>query len=307
MPFRCQGVWRGKSSPHAVRRSGPRAHAVTTDAAGGTVLSDEGESMPSTVDRKGHRDDSGRGPAGRGVDGHRGAGAGRLRFGQRRDPRAGPRGRRGAGLPAQRSGPQHDHRLRRTRWAWCCPTSRTRSSTVPCAGSPTRHGRAATRCCWPTPTRTSRRSARPSSVLAERRVDGLIVCPTDDGDHAHLEARHPSGIPVVLLDRRVSGLARGHRRASTTARRQGDATHPLIEQGHRRIGILTGGTPTAVGRRLSTPGMNGRRAALAATTVGARAAGYRDALLAAAGLAQARVPQRQRLPPRGRRRGHRRC
>ena len=45
------------------------------------------------------------------------------------------------------------------------------------------------------------------SVLAERRVDGLVVCPTDDGDHAHLEAVISSGIPVVLLDRRVSGLA----------------------------------------------------------------------------------------------------
>jgi len=44
------------------------------------------------------------------------------------------------------------------------------------------------------------------SVLAERRVDGLVVCPTDDGDHAHLEAVISSGVPVVLLERRVSGL-----------------------------------------------------------------------------------------------------
>jgi LacI family transcriptional regulator len=116
------------------------------------------------------------------------------------------------------------------------------------------------------------------SVLAERRVDGLIVCPTDDGDHAHLEAVIASGIPVVLLDRRVSGLHADtvgidNRKAAR------DATTRLIEHGHRRIGILTGGTPAAVGRRLSTPAMKGVER-LAATTVGARAAGYRDALLA---------------------------
>jgi LacI family transcriptional regulator len=117
------------------------------------------------------------------------------------------------------------------------------------------------------------------SVLAERRVDGLVVCPTDDGDHAHLEAVISSGIPVVLLDRRVSGLAADtvgidNRKAAK------EATTRLIEQGHRRIGILTGGTPASVGRRLSTPAMKGVER-LAATTVGARAAGYRDALLAA--------------------------
>ena len=69
------------------------------------------------------------------------------------------------------------------------------------------------------------------SVLAERRVDGLVVCPTDDGDHAHLEAVIASGIPVVLLDRRVSGLARRHRRASTTARRPRTATDPVDRAG----------------------------------------------------------------------------
>lgn len=114
------------------------------------------------------------------------------------------------------------------------------------------------------------------SVLAERRVDGLVVCPTDDGDHAHLEAVIDSGIPVVLLDRRVSGLHADtvgidNRKAAK------DATTRLIEQGHRRIAILTGGTPASVGRRLSSPAMKGVER-LAATTVGARAAGYRDAL-----------------------------
>ena len=140
------------------------------------------------------------------------------------------------------------------------------------------------------------------SVLAERRVDGLIVCPTDDGDHAHLEAVISSGIPVVLLDRRVSGLHADtvgidNRKAAR------DATTRLVEQGHRRIGILTGGTPAAVGRRLSTPGDEGGREAgrhhrrRPRRRVPRRAPG-------GGCLAQAGVPQRQRFPPRGRRPGH---
>ncbi len=116
------------------------------------------------------------------------------------------------------------------------------------------------------------------TLLAERRVDGMVICPADAGDRAHLHSIISSGIPVVLLDRRVSGLG-----ADTVgidnrkAARQ--ATEKLLERGHRRIAILTGGTPE-IGERLRRPDMKGVER-LSATTVGARAAGYRDAMVAA--------------------------
>ncbi len=116
------------------------------------------------------------------------------------------------------------------------------------------------------------------TLLAERRVDGLVICPADDGDRAHLHSVIESGIPVVLLDRRVRGLS-----ADTVgidnrkAARQ--ATERLLAQGHQRIAILTGGTPE-IGERLVRPDMRGIER-LTATTVGSRAAGYRDAMRSA--------------------------
>src|SRR3954447_8442893 len=44
------------------------------------------------------------------------------------------------------------------------------------------------------------------SLLADRRVDGMVICPTDPGDRAHLTEVVASGIPIVLLDRRMAGL-----------------------------------------------------------------------------------------------------
>jgi LacI family transcriptional regulator len=116
------------------------------------------------------------------------------------------------------------------------------------------------------------------TLLAERRVDGLVICPADAGDRAHLRDVVESGIPVVLIDRTVSGLS-----ADTVgidnrkAARQ--ATERLLALGHERIAILTGGTPE-IGERLLRPDMKGVER-LSATTVGARAAGYRDAMSAA--------------------------
>lgn len=116
------------------------------------------------------------------------------------------------------------------------------------------------------------------SVLAERRVDGLILCPAEPEDRAHLSEIIDSGIPIVLLDRQVRGLSADwvgidNRRAAA------DATRHLLQLGHRRIAILTGG-PAASATQLRRPGMKGVERILV-TTLGPRAAGYRDALLAA--------------------------
>lgn len=118
-------------------------------------------------------------------------------------------------------------------------------------------------------------------VMTERRVDGLVVCPADGGDRAHLKEVIAAGIPVVLLDRNVVGLPADtvgidNRKAARVA------TQHLLDHGHRDIAIVTGGTPTMLERMLR-PDMRGVERA-SATTVGARAAGFRDAM-AAAGVA----------------------
>ncbi len=115
------------------------------------------------------------------------------------------------------------------------------------------------------------------ATLVERRVDGLIVCPAQNGDRSHLSDAIGSGLPMVLLDRYVPGLAvdmvgLDNRRAAA------DATQRLIQHGHTRIAIVTGGRDPV----LSTLTQRYMRSVeRSAVTTPARAAGYRDAMLAA--------------------------
>jgi len=118
------------------------------------------------------------------------------------------------------------------------------------------------------------------SVLADRRVDGLIVCPADAGDRTHLTTAMEAGIPVVLLDRRVAGLNADTVGIDNRKAARG-ATKRLLDLGHKRIAILTGGVLLRHFPELR-PAMRGVER-LTATTVGSRAAGYHDAM-AAAGL-----------------------
>lgn len=112
-------------------------------------------------------------------------------------------------------------------------------------------------------------------VLVERRVDGLIVCPADAADRTHLTTLIDDGTPVVLLDRRIRGL-----RADTVGidnrAAAADLTRRLVSRGHDRIAILTGGSPDMI-TSFEMAGLRGVEQ-LTATTVGTRAAGYRDAL-----------------------------
>lgn len=118
------------------------------------------------------------------------------------------------------------------------------------------------------------------SLLAERRVDGMIICPADKGDREHLSTVIAAGTPIVLLDRRVTGLkADSVGIDNRQAAREG--TQRLLSLGHERVAILTGGTPE-MGERLRRPDMKGVER-MTATTVGTRAAGFHDAM-AAAGL-----------------------
>lgn len=116
------------------------------------------------------------------------------------------------------------------------------------------------------------------AMLAQRRVDGLIVCPTDAADRSHLSTVIESGTPVVLLDRRITGLPADTVGIDNRAAAR-DATAYLIAAGHTKIGLLTGAS-SDMAPRLNRPDLKGVER-LAATTSGARAAGYRDALLEA--------------------------
>ena len=115
-------------------------------------------------------------------------------------------------------------------------------------------------------------------VLTEKRVDGLVVCPASGAGADHLAAAVHGHTPVVLIDRRIPGLQADTVGIGNKAAAR-EVTQRLIDLGHRRIGLLTGGQ-MATDAVLLRPGLRGVER-LGATTGGVRAAGYRDALLAA--------------------------
>jgi DNA-binding LacI/PurR family transcriptional regulator len=115
-------------------------------------------------------------------------------------------------------------------------------------------------------------------MLTEKRVDGLVVSPSDADDTSHLRSAIAAGTPVVLLDRRIPGLRADTVGIDNRAAAR-DATERLLELGHRRIALVTGADPRSADR-LSGPRLRGVERAIG-TTAGLRAAGYRDALVAA--------------------------
>jgi LacI family transcriptional regulator len=77
-------------------------------------------------------------------------------------------------------------------------------------------------------------------VLLSKRVDGIIAAPTSS-DAGHLVAAQRAGCPVVLLDRRIEGFAVDTVLVDNVAA-AGDAVGRLVDAGHRRIAMVTGGT-----------------------------------------------------------------
>lgn len=93
-------------------------------------------------------------------------------------------------------------------------------------------------------------------ALHQRRVDGIVLAPTEDPERRTLEYLRSNRIPSVLVDRFISGdfdqvgVENKHSSSKLVAH--------LIEHGHRRIGLITG-----------APGVS---------TTEERLAGYRAAL-----------------------------
>ncbi len=107
-------------------------------------------------------------------------------------------------------------------------------------------------------------------VLLQRRVDGIAVAPASVTRIGHLREAKDSGVPLVLLDRRiprfgVDVVGIDNRAAAFVA------VTRLVEQGHTRIAMVSGGA-----------GDQGAHPAAHVLTTGQdRIHGYRDALAAA--------------------------
>jgi LacI family transcriptional regulator len=104
-------------------------------------------------------------------------------------------------------------------------------------------------------------------AICSLRVDGALVAPCGARSRDSLELLARQGVPVVLIDREVKGVAtdvvRGESRKPTRA-----MTEHLLDHGHRRIGLITGPADVSTGRE--------------------REQGYRDALRAAGYPVEAR-------------------
>lgn len=79
---------------------------------------------------------------------------------------------------------------------------------------------------------------RAVQTLLERRVDGMVVAPTELRQAAHLDDVVASSVPIVLVDRSVRGLAADCVLIDNVSAAR-DAVKHLIERGHRRIGVAT--------------------------------------------------------------------
>nr|WP_153446687.1 LacI family DNA-binding transcriptional regulator [Sinorhizobium medicae] len=74
-------------------------------------------------------------------------------------------------------------------------------------------------------------------LLAQKQVDGLIVTPSDTRKARHLHNLRTVGVPLVLIDRAVTGLM-VDRVATDNIAAAEHAVRQLIAAGHRRIAIV---------------------------------------------------------------------
>jgi LacI family transcriptional regulator len=84
-------------------------------------------------------------------------------------------------------------------------------------------------------------------IMLGRRVDGLILAPTAEIDEPLMSQLEASGLPVVLVDRKIEGTKFG----SVTVDNENAAYHAvmhLIEGGRKRIACLSIPTTVTTGR-----------------------------------------------------------
>ncbi len=132
-------------------------------------------------------------------------------------------------------------------------------------------------------------------VLFEKRVDGLIIAPAASHHGEHLAELIDRGLPIVLIDRSVTGL---HADSVVVDNRRAarDAVSHLIGLGHRRIAVVTGSplhdpglepgppgphAPAPESAPVPTSSFAGPPSEFIITSTADRLAGYEDALEAA--------------------------
>ena len=83
------------------------------------------------------------------------------------------------------------------------------------------------------------------TALRQRRIDGLLIAPTEGADE-NVQLLSASGIPFVFVDRRIEGVRATCILSDNVGGAYAAAQH-LLEHGHRRIGIILGleGTSTS--------------------------------------------------------------
>ncbi|WP_460991713.1 LacI family DNA-binding transcriptional regulator [Sinomonas soli] len=84
---------------------------------------------------------------------------------------------------------------------------------------------------------------RAVSVLAGKKVDGVIIAPVSTEDTEHLESLEAKGIAVTLLDRPAPRVAAASYVAVDHVGASALAVNHLIDLGHRDIGIVTEASP----------------------------------------------------------------
>lgn len=83
------------------------------------------------------------------------------------------------------------------------------------------------------------RERRLMSALRSYRVDGILLASAPGSDTSHIRNTIASGISVVFLDRPVAGV-KGDAVLLDNLRGARECVRHLMQQGHRRIAIITG-------------------------------------------------------------------
>lgn len=79
------------------------------------------------------------------------------------------------------------------------------------------------------------------SLLERRRVDGLILSLAEENQPGTVAALRQVAVPVVLVDRDIPPGVKARRAAFDHALGMRAAAHHLLELGHRRFALITGG------------------------------------------------------------------
>lgn len=86
---------------------------------------------------------------------------------------------------------------------------------------------------------SSDKEARYVRLLRQRQMDGLLIAPVGDESTSALQELPRQRMPFVFIDRRPEGVEADAVLSDNIAGAY-QATHYLIEQGHRRIGLILG-------------------------------------------------------------------